>query len=172
MSSLGNPAVGGEGVLEKRGPGRPKGSGKKTEAPEMSQPTSWKCGRPKGSRNHKTLEALAAAAAAAPPPLPRPGQVWLLVARVPQRNEGLAARGGAGGKPRPQQRPPLRRLAAADRRRAAKIRGPLLPLRPLPLTLRGPMRQPLPQLVRHGSGRRNRHSSRRPTSRPRGGLPE
>jgi hypothetical protein len=102
MSSLGNPAVGGEGVPEKRGPGRPKGSGKKTEAPEMSPPASWKCGRPKGSRNQKTLEALAAAAAVAPPPLPRPGQLWLLVARVPRRNEGLAARGGAGGKPRPQ----------------------------------------------------------------------
>jgi hypothetical protein len=66
MSSLGSPAIGGEGVPEKRGPGRPKGSGKKTEAPEMSPHASRKHGRPKGSRNQKTLAALAAAAAAAP----------------------------------------------------------------------------------------------------------
>jgi hypothetical protein len=66
MSSLGGSTVGGEGVPEKRGPGRPKGSGKKTEAPEMAPPASRKCGHPKGSRNQKTLVALAAAATVAP----------------------------------------------------------------------------------------------------------
>jgi hypothetical protein len=64
MSSLGNHAVRGEGVPERRGPGHPKGSGKKTEASEMSPLASRKCGRPKGSRNQKTLVALAVAAAA------------------------------------------------------------------------------------------------------------
>jgi hypothetical protein len=64
MSSLSGSTVGGDGVLEKRGPGRPKRSGKKTEAPEMTPPASRKRGRPKGSRNQKTLAALAAAAAA------------------------------------------------------------------------------------------------------------
>jgi hypothetical protein len=63
MSSLGGSAVGGEGILEKRGPGRPKGSGKKIEAPELTPPASRKRGRPKGSRNQKTLAALAVAAA-------------------------------------------------------------------------------------------------------------
>jgi hypothetical protein len=63
MSSLGGSVAGGEGVPEKWGPGRPKGSGKKTETPVMTPPTSQKCGRLKGSRNQKTLAALAAAAA-------------------------------------------------------------------------------------------------------------
>jgi high mobility group AT-hook protein 2 len=57
MSSLSGSAVGGDGV--------PEGSGKKTEAPEMTPPASQKRGRPKGSRNKKTLAALAAMAAAA-----------------------------------------------------------------------------------------------------------
>jgi high mobility group AT-hook protein 2 len=39
-----------------------EGSGKKTEAPEMVPPASRKRGRPKGSRNKKTLAALAATA--------------------------------------------------------------------------------------------------------------
>jgi hypothetical protein len=58
MSSLGGPGIGGEGAPEKRRPGRPKGSGKK--------PVSRKRGHPLGSRNQKTLVALAAAAAAGP----------------------------------------------------------------------------------------------------------
>jgi high mobility group AT-hook protein 2 len=42
-----------------------EGSGKKTEAPEMAPPASRKRGRPKGSRNKKSLAALAAAATTA-----------------------------------------------------------------------------------------------------------
>jgi hypothetical protein len=66
MSSLGGPDAGGEGVPEKRGPDRPKGSGKKTETSVTMPPASQKRGRPMGSRNQKTLAALAAVAAAAP----------------------------------------------------------------------------------------------------------
>jgi hypothetical protein len=60
MSSLSGSAVGGDKI--------PEGSEKGATAPEMTPPTSRKRGRPKGSRNKKTLEALAAAAAAAVAP--------------------------------------------------------------------------------------------------------
>jgi hypothetical protein len=43
----------------------PEGSKEEVEAPEMALSTSQKRGRPKGSRNKSTLEALAAKAAAA-----------------------------------------------------------------------------------------------------------
>jgi hypothetical protein len=66
MSSPGGPSTGSEGVLEKRGPGCPKGSGKKVVMLATIPPVSRKHGRPKGSRNQKTLAALAAAATAAP----------------------------------------------------------------------------------------------------------
>jgi hypothetical protein len=66
MSSLGGPGAGGEGAPEKRGTGRPKGSGKKIISPTATPSMSRKRGRPLGSRNQKTLTALAAAAAAAP----------------------------------------------------------------------------------------------------------
>jgi hypothetical protein len=59
MSSLSGSAVGGDGV--------PEGSGKKDEAPEITPPTSQKRERPKGSRNKKTLVALAAVAATTAP---------------------------------------------------------------------------------------------------------
>jgi hypothetical protein len=42
-----------------------EGSEKEVEAPEMAPSVSWKRGRPKGSRNKSTLEALAAKATAA-----------------------------------------------------------------------------------------------------------
>jgi hypothetical protein len=58
MSSLSGSAASGDKVLE--------GSKKEVEAPEMAPPVSQKRGRPKGSRNKKTLEALAAAATIAP----------------------------------------------------------------------------------------------------------
>jgi hypothetical protein len=58
MSSLSSFTVGGDKV--------PEGSEKVAKAPEMSPPASRKRGRPKGSRNKKTLEALAAVAAVAP----------------------------------------------------------------------------------------------------------
>jgi hypothetical protein len=58
MSSLSGSAVGGDKF--------PKGSEREAKAPEMTPPASQKRGRSKGSRNKKTLEALAAAAAIAP----------------------------------------------------------------------------------------------------------
>jgi hypothetical protein len=58
MSSLSGSAVGGDKV--------PEGTEKEAKVPEMSPPATQKRGRPKGSRNKKTLEALAAAAAVAP----------------------------------------------------------------------------------------------------------
>jgi hypothetical protein len=58
MSSLGGSTASGNKV-----PGR---SEKEAKAPEMAPPASRKCGRPKGSHNKKTLEALAAATAVAP----------------------------------------------------------------------------------------------------------
>jgi hypothetical protein len=66
MSSPGGPSAESEGVLEKRGPGRPKGSRKKVAMLATTLPVSRKCGRPMGSHNQKTLVALAAGAAAAP----------------------------------------------------------------------------------------------------------
>jgi hypothetical protein len=53
MSSLSGSAVGGDKV--------PTEGEKEDKAPEMSPPASQKRGHPKGSRNKKTLEALAGA---------------------------------------------------------------------------------------------------------------
>jgi hypothetical protein len=58
MSSLSGSAVGGDKI--------PEGSEKGATALEMTPPASWKHGRPKGSCNKKTLEALAAVDAIAP----------------------------------------------------------------------------------------------------------
>jgi hypothetical protein len=58
MSSLSGSAASGEKV--------PEGSKEEVRAPEMAPSASRKRGRPKGSRNKRTLEALAAMAAAAP----------------------------------------------------------------------------------------------------------
>jgi hypothetical protein len=58
MSSLSGSAIGGGKV--------PTEGEKEDNAPEMSPPASRKRGRPKGSHNKKTLEALAARAATAP----------------------------------------------------------------------------------------------------------
>jgi hypothetical protein len=86
MSSLSGSAVGGDKVLE--------GSEKEAKAPETSPPTSRKRGRPKGSRNKKTLEALAAAAAIAPPTsvatraTRAPGDVGVPEKRGPSRPKG------------------------------------------------------------------------------------
>jgi hypothetical protein len=46
--------------------GRPLGSQNKVRDPAAIPPVPQRCGRPPGSRNRKTLEALAAAAAAEP----------------------------------------------------------------------------------------------------------
>jgi hypothetical protein len=66
MSSLEGPGTGGEGAPEKRRPGRPKGREKKAESPVATPLVSRKRGRPLGSRNLKTLAALAAVAATVP----------------------------------------------------------------------------------------------------------
>jgi hypothetical protein len=58
MSSLSGSAVGGDKI--------PEGSEKEAKALEMMPPASHKRGRPKGSHNKKTLEALAVMAAVAP----------------------------------------------------------------------------------------------------------
>jgi hypothetical protein len=56
-------APGGEGVPEKWGPGRPRGSRRKTVPTTAAAPSSSRRhGRPPGSRNKKTLAALGAAA--------------------------------------------------------------------------------------------------------------
>jgi hypothetical protein len=56
-------ALGGEGVLGKRGPGHPKGSRRKTAPTTAAAPSSSRChGWPPGSKNKKTLTALGAAA--------------------------------------------------------------------------------------------------------------
>jgi hypothetical protein len=154
MSSLNGSTIGGDKI--------PKGSEKEARALEMTPPASRKRGRPKGSHNKNTLEALTAAAAVAPSTSPQSGRLGLLVMWASRKNGGLAVQRGAGGKPRPQRRPLLRRT---------RTRRPLLPSGPLPPTLRGPAQRPHLQMVRRGFGWRNRHSSRRPTSWPRGGPP-
>jgi high mobility group AT-hook protein 2 len=56
-------APGGEGVLEKWGPGHPRGSGRKAAPTAAVAPSpSRRHGRPPGSKNKKTLTALGAAA--------------------------------------------------------------------------------------------------------------
>jgi hypothetical protein len=58
MSSLSGSAIGGVKISDR--------SEKEAQVPETVAPASRKRGRPKGSRNKKTLEALAAAATVAP----------------------------------------------------------------------------------------------------------
>jgi hypothetical protein len=58
MSSLSGSVIGGDKI--------PKGSEREVKVPETMPPTSRKRGRPKGSRNKKTLEALTATATVAP----------------------------------------------------------------------------------------------------------
>jgi hypothetical protein len=169
MSSPRGPDAGGESVPEKRGPGHSKGSGKKAAMPATMPPESRKRGRPKGSCTKKILAALAAAAA----PLPQllSGLLRLLVARALQGNGGPVTRRGAG-RGQCRRRPPLlRRLAAADGHRAARIRKLLLHSGPLSLAPRGPARRPLLRLVHLGFNQCCRRSSRRPTPRPKDGPP-
>jgi hypothetical protein len=86
MSSLSGSAVGGDKV--------PEGSKKEATAPETTPPASRKCGRPKGSRNKKTLEALASTAAIAPSTsvatraTRAPGDVGVPKKRGPDRPNG------------------------------------------------------------------------------------
>jgi hypothetical protein len=105
-------------------------------------------------------------------PLPsRPEQLGLLATWASRRNGVPAVQRGAGGKPLLQRLPLLRRPAVVDGHQAARTRRPLLPSGPLPPLPRGPAQRLHLQRVRHGPGWRNRRSSRRPTSRPRGGPP-
>jgi hypothetical protein len=72
------------GIPEKRGPDRPKGSGRKTAPAAAAAPSSpRRRGRPPGSKNKKTLAALRATAStsarprAAASPLVGPSRPWL-----------------------------------------------------------------------------------------------
>jgi hypothetical protein len=153
MSSLGGSAARGEGVPERRGPSRLKGSRKKTETPVAMPPMSQKRGCPKGSRNQKTLAALAAVAAAAPTTIAAAG------ASLALGGEGVPGRRGPG-RPRGSGKKTAPTAAAAPssprrcgRPPATRIRKPWLPSVLLPLAPRGPARRPLLRLVRLGSDR-------------------
>jgi hypothetical protein len=79
-------ALGGEGVLNRRGPGRSRGSGRKTAPAAAAAPLlPRRRGRPPGSKNKKTLATLGAAPssfarprAAASPPAGL-SQLWLVI---------------------------------------------------------------------------------------------
>jgi hypothetical protein len=171
MSSVGGSTVGGDGVLEKRGPDHPKGSGKKIKVPEMMPPASQKCGRPKGSCNQETMAALEAVATAAPTTTAAAGVALALGGEGVPKKRGPGHPRGSGRKTAPTTAAAPSSPCRRGRPTGSKTKEPLLPSRPLPPAPRGPARQPLPQLVRHDSGRRNRHSSHRPISRLRGDPP-
>jgi hypothetical protein len=88
------------------GPGRLKGSRKKAVMSVTTPPASHKHGRPKGSRNQKTLVALTAAAAAAPTvadairAAPAFGGNGALRKRGPGRPKGEREGSSAGGSSR------------------------------------------------------------------------
>jgi hypothetical protein len=105
MSSLSGPAIGGDKApMEGE-----KGGG----ASEGSPPASRKRGRPKGSRNKKTLEVLAVKAAAAPSSSAAPqatgapGDAGIPVRRGPGHPKG------SGKKSAPRRPMPLRHLLIA-----------------------------------------------------------
>jgi hypothetical protein len=109
MSSLSGSAVGGDKVRER--------SEKDAKAPEMSPPASRKRGHPKGSRNKRTMEDLAAMAAAAPSTsiAPRatgaPGDVGIPKKWGPGRSKGSGrktapAAAAVPSSPRRHGRPP------------------------------------------------------------------
>jgi hypothetical protein len=126
MSSLSDSAVGGDKVPER--------SEKEAKAPEMSPPASQKRGRPKGSRNKKTLEALMAMATAAPSTsvVPR-------ATRAPG-DAGVQEKRGPG-RPKGSERKTTPAAAAAP-----SSSGPLPPLP------RGPARRFLLHWARRGPG--------------------
>jgi hypothetical protein len=171
MSSPEGLDAGGEGVPEKRGPGRPKGSVKTAAMPATTMLASGKRGRPKGSRNQKTLAALAVVAAAAPNAAAAARVAPSLGDEGALRKRGPVARRGVGRRQRRRRWLLLHRLAAANGHRAARIRKLLLPSGSLPLAPRGPAWWPLLRQVRLSLGRRCRRSSSRPTPRPKGGPP-
>jgi hypothetical protein len=95
MSAIGSSGTGnaeGTGVPENRGPGRPRGSGKKeVTATAVAAPSSAPHrGRPPGSRNKKTLAALAAAATGSAGPVTEatssagPSRLWPVLPPVHQ----------------------------------------------------------------------------------------
>jgi hypothetical protein len=160
MSSLSGSAIGGDKVPER--------SEKEAEAPEMSPPASRKRGRPKGSRNKKTLEALAAMAAAAPSTsvAPRatgvPGDAGVPERRGPGRPKGSRRKTAptmvaAPSSPRHRGRPPgsknkkapaaLGAIASTSARPRAAISPPVGPSRPW---LEKPALQPLAYISAEG----------------------
>jgi hypothetical protein len=108
MSSLSGSAASGDKV--------PEGSKEEVKAPETAPSVSRKCGRPKGSRNKSTLEALAAKAAAAastfvaPQATGAPSDAGVLEKRRPGRPKGsgrktASAAAAAPSLPRRRGRP-------------------------------------------------------------------
>jgi hypothetical protein len=148
-----------------------EGSGRRTEAPEMAPPAPQKRGRPKGSRNKKTLAALEAVAATTVTPTAAAGVALAPGGERAPSRRGPAARGKEEGATRRRWRPLLRRPAAAGGHRAARTRRPSLPSGPPLLALRGLVRRPRPPVAHRSSGWKNQHSNHQPTSRPRGGPP-
>jgi hypothetical protein len=143
MSSLNGSAVGGGKVLTE--------GEKEDKAPEMLPPASQKRGRPKESRNKKTLEALDVMAAAAPSTsvAPRatgaPGDAGIPERWGPDRPKGngrktASAAAAAPSSSRRHGRPPgsknkkspavLRVAASSSARPRAAISPPLGPSRP------------------------------------------
>jgi hypothetical protein len=131
MSSLSGFAADGDKVPER--------SEKEAQAPETVPPASRKHGRPKGSRNKKTLEALAAAATVAPSTFVAtwaaraPGDVGVPEKRGPGRPKGSGRKAAPTAAatpslPRRRGRPPCSKnkktLAARSRVAASPSGGP------------------------------------------------
>jgi hypothetical protein len=116
MSSFGGLGAGGEGAPEKRKPGHPKGSGKKVEGPAAALVGSCKRGRPLGSRNQKTLAALAAAAAAVPA-----GVASATAAAAPVAVASIGAAPAVDGEGVPRKRGPSHPKGSG--RKAATVAG-------------------------------------------------
>jgi hypothetical protein len=143
MSSLRGPVIGSDKA--------PAKEVKTDGAPETSPPASRKCGRPKGSRNKRTLEALTARAATAPSTsaVPQaagaPGAAGVPVRRGADRPKGsrrksTPAAANAPSSSRRRGRPPgsknkkappiLRVAASTPARPRAATSPPLGPSRP------------------------------------------
>jgi hypothetical protein len=131
MSSLSGSAAGGDKVPER--------SEKEAQAPETVPPASRKRGRPNGSRNKKTLEALAAATTVAPSTsvatraARAPGDADILEKRGPGHPKGSGrktapAAAATPSSPRRRGRPPgsknKKTLAARSRVAASPPDGP------------------------------------------------
>jgi hypothetical protein len=163
MSSLSGSAVEGNGV--------PEGSGKKAEALEMMPPVSRKRGRPKGSRNKKTLAALAAAADAAATTTTATGAALSPAGEGVPEKRGPGRLRGSGRKAAPTATAAPSPYHRRGWPPGSKNKKTLVALGAPASNSPRPHAATSPPVVRRGSGRRNRHSSRGPTSQPRGGPP-